>query len=719
MRLYPMLNEDIAIIAVQRLRLYYAVLYVQESVIYVRKIMDYNMMLSCTRRTELIGGNMSTVTVNEFTRERKDMWQPPAPGMRGIFCCGHETDVSDALAIELWENGKKLEMEPVRHNWTPAWSETHYRCTADAEYYANSGCIALREKKCITPENVFVSELTVINDKNCCADIELHIVTPFEKADGAYKVDAAIVPGALNDSYRLKGCFALAGVDEVMALRLDRRSRRRVKFCFAYAADTHAVRSAALDELEEADSTGRNAKRLNEWFETCVPKLSCGDAELEKAYLYRCLLVNINTFSPREVIPEHYAAGQAMYESRYGSWFGATIGLPLPLQVCEARWLDTELAAGQLELLRDKEHVTRYINNAARAAMELWRVTGDTEWLSGIYEFFRDMTLEKCSKPGELPVTTGSWVVGAEHQPSYYQHREPAWDWRHDSSGLKMGFDIAKLYRLDEISFYAQNLNACAEMAGILGRRDEEKELAALRDEAKRRLEKEFWNERDGIFYDIDYETGMQCDLAACYDSFAPYMDGIVDSEKHSAAFDKLFDEAWFGDEFSVPSAARNCPMFWFDNCITGPAAASLTEPHEYGACWNGPIWPFAVSMVLHGLGSYAVKHREYRDKWLELFRRFTKLHFLDGDMSTPCITEHYHPGDGRSFSSAVDYFHSGYVDFIMKYWAGIRPGIDGPVFAPFTDDEFEISGVRMCGKTYCFRQYKKNGRLMREYAAE
>lgn len=679
--------------------------------------MNYNRFLTNSQRSELIGKNMSTVCVNEFSRDRQRLWRKPEPLMQGTLCMGHELDVSDALTIAVTESGCRLEFDVMRHEWTPAWIDTHYRCAPEIEYYPNSGCIALRERKCITRGDVFVSELTFMNDKKQPVRLDIAFESPFEAlGDGMFRAEGRTVPAALHAKYRLSGCFCLAGAPERMALELPAGGRARLRAAFAFGHDGASARERANAALAAEDAFGENERSLNRWFDENVPALKCDDIELVKAYYYRCLLVDINTFAPAEVFPDHHISGRAMYESRYGSWFGAPIGLPLPLQANEARWLDPRLAAGQLALLKDRQHVSMYINNAPASALNLYRLTGDRGWLGEIYGLMRDFTLEKCSSPGELPVTTGSWVVGAEHQPSFYQHTDPPWDWRHDSSGRKLGFQPATLYRLDEISYYAQNLRACADMARILGRDAEAARLSELYEAVRARLESEFWNERDGMFYDIDNVSGRQCDLAACYDSFAPFMGNVIDGARYGRSFDRLMDEDWFADEFSAVSVAKNCAMYWFDNCIVGPTAASVAHPHEYGACWNGPIWPYAVTMMLCGLGDYAARHPERRAQWLELFSRFTSLHFHDGDRSTPCITEHYRPGDGRSFSSAADYFHSAYVDLLIRYWAGIDADGEQITFDPFTREEFELRNVRLLGRTYTFRQRLSNGKLTAEY---
>ena len=148
--------------------------------------------------------------------------------------------------------------------------------------------------------------------------------------------------------------------------------------------------------------------------------------------------------------------------------------------------------------------------------------------------------------------------------------------------------------------------------------------------------------------------------------------------------------------------------MYWFDNCITGPTKSSLKEPHFYGCSWNGPIWPYAMSTVLDAFGEMACLKKEFKEKWLDLFSKYTELHFLTGDRSTPLILEHYRPTDGVTFSRACDYFHSTWIDLFMKYWIGIKITQKEVQFLPFAKEDFELKGVLINGKSYSFSQ--KNG---------
>jgi glycogen debranching enzyme len=87
-----------------------------------------------------------------------------------------------------------------------------------------------------------------------------------------------------------------------------------------------------------------------------------------------------------------------------------------------------------------------------------------------------------------------------------------------------------------------------------------------------------------------------------------------------SRTFDRLINDEFVGD-YSLRSVSTKCPMYWFDNCITGPVASSLNEPHSYHCCWNGPVWPFAVSLVLDSLGNAMGDNVQMKNLFCRIFR--------------------------------------------------------------------------------------------------
>ena len=671
--------------------------------------MNYNKLFLNTKRTDLIGKNLSTVTVSGADIENEDKWDAPRFAMQGKFCCGHETELSDILTLEISENGRPLEFEPKRNSWTPAYLETYYRCTPQKEYYVHHGCIFAKETKAITAGDVFVSEMTVANNKKEKTTLKIKLSSPLEfLGNSIYKAAGKVLANATEKNLEFTGYICLLGCEPEFEITLAPEEIYKFKYVFAYGLSEEAAKEKANEELAKKDSFKDNENAINSWFSENVPALKTENRILEKIYYYRYLMIYINSFTPMDVNPADKLPGAVMYENRYGGWFDCAIALPVPLQINEAKWLGNgELSVSQIDLWTGGGVYMGYIQYTPYSIWEYYVNHKDKALLERSYEFCKEFTLKDYDEKNPLPIRIGSWPTGAEYSASFYQHTEPAWDWRCDSEGYaKEGFEISALYRLDEITYFAANLMAMRNMARVLGKPDEADKFESILKTITEKIKENFWNEKDKMFYDIDVKSGKQCDEAACYNSYAPFAFGIIDDEKYISCFDKLMDENWFADDFSITTTAKDCPIYWFDNHIAGPTASSPQNPHFYSCCWNGPIWPYAVSLVLNALGEAAKKYPQLQEKWLVIFEKYMNLHFLNGDFNVPCIFEHYRPGEATTFSKHGDYFHSAGVDLFMKYWAGISVTEDGVTFAPFTTEEFALENVKIGGKSYTFRQY-------------
>ncbi len=681
--------------------------------------MNINRLLENSRRTSLIGRNV--YTFEGFHRNGE--WDAPRMGFSGRAAIGHETPVCDVLTPELYDGERKLTFAPVRHRWTPAWMDTYYRSTADEEYYPNSGCIAVRETKCITEDDVFVSRIELRNDKRETAWIRIRLASPFERDE----IHMPVRVGALGCEPELNVCCALLtdrGPGKEFVLEVQPHGSAAFTCAWSVSKEGRAeAEERARRVLGAENPFAERECSFNRFMEENVPKLICDETEILKIYYYRWFLVYRALHNPSAVIDGHPVEGDCLYESPYGSWYGCPVGLPVPHHLEEAKWMRTRKTP-----FSDAEQWLKgaacyqgwgYIQYTPMAMWHLYENHPDRAFLERAYPVCRAWALKDFHPEAEgisfLPVIGSSWPTGAEYQPAFYQHTREPWDWTQDEEGRAMGIaeEELRLYRLDHICYSIGNLIGCAKMAEEMERKEEAEELSALAGRAIDLLWKYFWCSEKQCFVSVDAVSLRQCDEALCYDSFFPFLWGMA-GEECEAGWETLFDRSFFACDFGLTTADRNCPMYWFDNCIAGPAKSSLREPHAYACCWNGPVWPYAVSGVAEALGEAAVRSERLRGQWLRLFEGYTELHFMQGDRSVPMVTEHYRPTDGVSFRDTCDYFHSTWIDPFMKYWAGVRKTDSGIVFEPFAECEFEIRNISVGGKTYCVRQYKENNEMKR-----
>ncbi len=680
---------------------------------------NINQLLASSFRNDLFGYQMASrgmkkIENNRFRPEVRNggatpdaFWDKPQPGMQGSFCLAHQVDVCDALTLQVIIDGKKTSLHPTRNHWTPAFMETVYRSDIDTNDYPHSGTLCIRDKKAILRNDVFISHLTLTNQKREGSEVELTFSMPFlEKEANIYEVNTKTMPKALKTQYPMKG-FAVVMTDtgnRRVTLKIPPLGSVSLRVALAYdPKDKKTAIEKATDILAISDPFSENEKTFNHWFEDHVPMLECENTDILKVYYYRWYVVYRSIHEPAKWIDGHAINGECIYESPYGAWFGTVIGLPIALQVGDAGWMrDSTVVKNQLtNWSRGTVAFQQYIQFTPLAAWRYYQICRDKEWLASVYEGFADFCKRQL-KNGIPPLTTGSWLTGAEYQPSFYQYTETPWDWRHDEEGAKEGFSKKSLYRVDAVMFLILSLRGCIRMA---------KELCETIDiEAFSKAEKDLtafvmthmWDSKTKFFYTYDPEEKKRCDKAACYDGFIPFIDSVA-GEEYFSALEKIWDADWFFSEYGALTAARNCPMFWYDNCIAGPTASSVKEPHDYAASWNGPIWPFANSLVALGLGDAAIRKNDLKEKWIAFFKAYTELHFVYGDRSTPLICEHYRSDDGACFSQFPEYFHSSWIDLFMRYFAGISFEGDTPSFKPFAKEPFALYGVKLGDHIYDF----------------
>lgn len=663
-------------------------------------------------------------------------WGMARLGLPGNWCFGNQTELSDVLTIEIGykkeDSYQKLELIPTRNWWTPAVIETYYRSKPikGSGEYPFSGYLTVKEKKCITPDNVFVSEITLIHDNKVPGEYSISINTPHfkkEKASGLRVVDTQTKVGGIGEQIKLNGYAAvLVSEDGSDSFNISLHPFEILTFKYSFCVNLQSYEKAhekALIPLENHNVFDDNIKAFDRWFNENVPPLRIENKDVQKVYYYRWFVVYRALHKPQTVIPNHPYPKRCFYESPMGNWFGCVIGLPVALQLQEARWL-RDGSYGYEHIQNWAENIAcyqGYIQYTPAAIWDYYKNHPDEKILSKVYEAAKAFALSKVNDQDdpELPVQEGSWGTGAEYQPNFYQFTKPAWDYRHDTEGKKKyGFELAKLNRLDTVCFAIANLMACSKMAVYLNKPEDSKSLFSIAEKLKALVIEKMWDKDTQMFYSVDPTTGQKADKAACYDSYIPFVFGIADKKEYLPAFDKFFDPKWFWDEFPISTASKTCDMYWSGNCLTGPVDASVSNPHQYECSWNGPAWHFSNSLMASALGEAALfeNSKSLRSGWLEFMRRWTEMHFLFGDKTVPISNEHVRPSDGARFRRINDYFHSAWLDPLIRYYFGISMYEDKAslTFDPFTDEEFELYNLPIMGRELSFIQQIKDDVITR-----
>jgi hypothetical protein len=506
-----------------------------------------------------------------------------------------------------------------------------------------------------------------------------------------------------------------------MELSPWQRKKLRYGFAIRTSSAPDAV-DAVKKAIDDENVFAKNVVHFNDWFQRNVPPLHVRNCDVLKMYYHRWFVVYRGCHEARRLLPNHEYPRPVMYESPAGGWYGCVIGLPVPIQIQEAAWL-RDPNVGWNHILNWADGVIGYrgyIQFTPMAAWRFYKCHPDREKLLRSFDAMKKFSLDGVGRSFDrLPVQSSSWLTGAEYQPNFYQFTTPPWDFRNDCELYQSapGLAIAQSIRLDTAGFAIANLSAVGRMAGALGKAKDQKTFAANADAMLDIVKKKHWDSKLGLFLSADPATGRLADQAACYDSFVPYMWGMIREPEYFKAFDKLTDTAWFADDFPISTTAKTCPMYFDNNAEVGPTQASLVKPHCYGASWNGPTWNFANSLIAEAFGRGALARAELRGAWLDFFARWTDMQFLYGDRSTPFVSEHHRPSDGARLGGPSEYFHSSWIDPFISYWCGIRlqDDLSTLIFDPFSPDEFSLSTVPLAGREYSFEQKVDSSTRQRE----
>ena len=153
------------------------------------------------------------------------------------------------------------------------------------------------------------------------------------------------------------------------------------------------------------------------------------------------------------------------------------------------------------------------------------------------------------------------------------------------------------------MGLYVADCQALAEMAGILGRHEEEQELKA-RGERYRASLQTLWDERTGMFLNKNLDTG-NFSARTSPTNFYPLMGGAATPQQADRMVrEHLLNPGEFWGEWVIPSTPRSDPAF---------------KDQDY---WRGRIWGPMNYLVYLGLRNYdqSAARKELARKSLALF---------------------------------------------------------------------------------------------------
>lgn len=486
-----------------------------------------------------------------------------------------------------------------------------------------------------------------------------------------------------------------------------------------------ARRLSAL--LKEEDPQGLMDKKAHEnarWLDS-VPDFECEDRQITACWYYRFYLMRKNLAEPGlGRLPGH-----CLYEGRShrmektpcqaSGWeFSRVIPLSVPLQAMDARWTKDGQAArdalGALIHCVDENGVfavtsvdacqKEYAHFAAWALYQYYLVSGDTAFILAVLPAFkRDArnVYESTRKGDALQIERTHALTGKEYQPSFWFFTQDCFP----ASVRPAREGYTPLKRVDRSVYTYLNFTALSRLCRVL-RDGDEGYFAGEALKIKRDILEKMWDSPSRCFYDLHHETDEKAyvkNIVAIYPLWAD-----MTEETHLPILEYLLSPSYFALGSGFASCASDCPVFssnggWRGNYFKGP----------HGCMWNGPSWPYTTGIALDALARQSKKHGHAYDAAFEKhLQEYTLEHFRAGDSAVPCLVEFYDSKTGAPLSEEADYFHSFYIDLIVRHLAGIEPTEKGVGLHPLRTERsyFSLLGLNVRGTNVDVYYQKKDG---------
>lgn len=446
------------------------------------------------------------------------------------------------------------------------------------------------------------------------------------------------------------------------------------------------------------------------------PTFRCSDPYLEKYYDYRLYGLRLCRLEGGAGNVAHPAIAEGI------SYFHVPITYSGQCHMFEMRWsANPDVAHGTLLNFIDNQkddgsfHGRLYTNHLigtdfylaswGDAVLAVDALHPDDAYLRRVYDGLkrhaRWMDSSRDADGSGMYDVINHFETGQEYM-SRYQAVNP----KADLDGWK---DSTKLKAIDA-TVYAYLLHLA--MARIAERLDtgDAAEWRARADRVGRAILDRMWNERTGMFSDVDPKTGRATGVEAAV-CFYPMLTDLLTENHLARMLDRLTDAQAFGTPFPAPSSSVSDPLFNADAEWKG---------RRHVCPWNGRVWPMTNSHIIDGLirqwrrrdvqaGEGSPRFRAGRLAG-EMLTRFVRMMYHDGKIERPNCYEHYNPNTGHAceYRGIDDYQHSWVADLLLRGVAGINPGRNGrtisvtidPIPMPADAAGAAVEQVRIAGHT-------------------
>jgi hypothetical protein len=268
---------------------------------------------------------------------------------------------------------------------------------------------------------------------------------------------------------------------------------------------------------------------------------------------------------------------------------------------------------------------------------------------------------------------------------------------------LYYGTSDHRLATVDQSTYAYKNFCAAASLARLMNDTRAEHGYARLAEQTRTQIRSVMWNAQDAFFYDVSpvrYKHARVKAVTGFYVFWAQ-----IAEHRHLEMLQHLFSPATFWAAYPLPSLPFDYATY-----------AELQEANW--TYWNYATWPRTTCHVVDGL-CWAAKalDPELGEKAALLFDRYTRMHFLNGDLRRPTIAERYDPHTAEPILGQLDYNHSSWIDLLIRHIAGITPQETAAIVIDPVDmgwDSFSLSNVRYQNKDIDVEYSRAQGLVVR-----
>jgi len=279
---------------------------------------------------------------------------------------------------------------------------------------------------------------------------------------------------------------------------------------------------------------------------------------------------------------------------------------------------------------REKQQFKPFL---AQIALLGCQQTGDYSWLEERADRGRIQmgpVLKNISWFEQIKLSIDYW----SHYCDFDKNGLPVWN---SSDHTGMDNQISRAGKLDEFRFEGvdlacyiyRELQAMKIISDRLGKTRESKEYAEQAKKLAAKINKTFWDEKDGFYYDRDEQTGKLVKVKSVT-GFIPLWVGIVSPKRAERLVkEHLINPKEFWTEFPVAGYAKTEPDY------------AQGDIRDWGCNWRGTTWIPTNYMIMHGLIDYGYKEiaQQLAQKTLNLVFKKNEVtrEFYNGETGKGC----------------------------------------------------------------------------------